>query len=67
MAVAAVRRRPLLRWIALVGIFIAMTGDLPGRKSLARRHDIPIIIYTGCSEKLTDVSLRSRGFAGIAV
>lgn len=43
-----------------------MTGDVLGQKILALRPNIPIIICTGFSEKLTDVNIRSLGFAGIA-
>ncbi len=43
-----------------------MTGDLLGRKILALRPDIPIIICTGYSEKLNEVNIHSLGFAGIA-
>ncbi len=43
-----------------------MTGDLLGQKMLTVRQDIPIIICTGYSEKLTEESIRSLGFAGIA-
>jgi CheY-like chemotaxis protein len=43
-----------------------MTGDVLGQKILALRSDIPIVICTGYSEKLTEASIRSLGFAGIA-
>ena len=43
-----------------------MTGDLLGQKILTLRPDIPIIICTGYSEKLTEMNIRSLGFAGIA-
>jgi CheY-like chemotaxis protein len=43
-----------------------MTGDQLGRKMLAIRENIPIIICTGYSSKLTNVNIRSLGFADIA-
>jgi PAS domain S-box-containing protein len=43
-----------------------MTGEVLGQKILSLRPDIPIIICTGYSEKLTEASIRSLGFTGIA-
>jgi PAS domain S-box-containing protein len=43
-----------------------LTGDVLGQKILALRPDIPIVICTGYSEKLTEASIRSLGFSGIA-
>ncbi len=43
-----------------------MTGDVLGQKILALRPHIPIVICTGYSEKLTEASIRSLGFTGIA-
>jgi CheY-like chemotaxis protein len=43
-----------------------MTGDVMGQKILAIRPDIPVVICTGYSEKLTEASIRSMGFSEIA-
>jgi CheY-like chemotaxis protein len=43
-----------------------LTGDILGQRIFALRPDIPIVICTGYSEKLTEASIRSLGFTGIA-